>query len=203
MTSDLQIANPQVNVDIDRDRRPARRQRRADRERAVRRVRLAAGVDDLHADQPVPGDPGGAAGVPARPRRARTCSTCARPTGDLVPLERGRHVDRRRRAADGQPLGPAAGGDALVQPRAGRVARATAIGDGRGGGPRRNFPPTMTTGFPGHGAGVPVVAQQGCGLLLVARGGRDLPGARHAVRELHPPGHDPVRAAVRRRSARC
>ena len=50
VTSDLQIASPQINVDIDRDRaRDLRRHARSDSERAVHRLWHAAGVDHLHA----------------------------------------------------------------------------------------------------------------------------------------------------------
>ena len=44
--------------------------RGADRGRAQQRLRLPAGLDDLHPDQPVLGDDGAAAAVPARSRRA-------------------------------------------------------------------------------------------------------------------------------------
>ena len=60
----------------------------------------------------------------------------------------------------------------------------------------------ITTSFAGHGAGVPGGAAGAAG----APGPRDLrhlPRARHPLRELHPPAHDSLGAAVRRRSARC
>ena len=50
---------------------PARRVGERDREHAVRRVRPAAGVDDLHVDERVLGRDGAAARVPAGRRRAR------------------------------------------------------------------------------------------------------------------------------------
>ena len=64
--------------DRPRPRRGARRHAAADRGRALQRLRRAPGLDDLHAEQPVPGDPGAAArSTSAIPRRSR-CSTCDR-----------------------------------------------------------------------------------------------------------------------------
>ncbi len=58
VTSDLQIKNPQVNGrDRSRPGGDARRHRRADRERALRRLRHPLDLDDLRAEQPVQGDP--------------------------------------------------------------------------------------------------------------------------------------------------
>ena len=91
---------------------PSRRQRVGDRRRALRRVRPAADLDDLHAGEPVPRRARGGAAIPARPRRARA---------DL----RG---DRRRRpaarcAATGQaPSGRAASATAAWRPGAARRA---------------------------------------------------------------------------------
>ena len=87
VTSDLQIKNPQVDVDDrPRPRRRARRDRAADRGGALRRLRLAPGLDHLHAEQPVLGDPRAAARVPARPRRAAAASTSRSRAAQLVPL---------------------------------------------------------------------------------------------------------------------
>ena len=87
-TRDLQITSPQV-AGRDRPRqglRP-RRHRGADRERAQQRLRLAAGLDHLHADQPVLGDHGARCpSTSAIPPRCR-CSTSARSSGKLVPLD--------------------------------------------------------------------------------------------------------------------
>ena len=56
VTSDLQLGNPQASVEIDRERAASLGvDGRPDRDRAVRRVRLAPGVDDLHAEQRVLG----------------------------------------------------------------------------------------------------------------------------------------------------
>ena len=105
--------------------RRARRHRRADRAGALQRLRLAPGLDDLHAEQPVLGDPGAAAGVPARPRRAAAALRALVDAATLVPLGAVARLSTGHRAAHGEPLGPAARGDALVQPQAGRRRSAT------------------------------------------------------------------------------
>ena len=135
-----------------------------------------------------------AAALSARPRRAQ---------GDLREVVDGRpgaalrvHALRARdHAARHQPPGAVPVGHALVQPGAGRVTR-------RG---RRRHPEGRTRdrparvdprGLSGHRAGLPGVA----GESAVADPGRDhhrLHRARRALRELHPPDHDPVHAAVR------
>ena len=100
------------------------------------------------------------------------------------------------RAAAGQPSGPAAGGDDLVQPRARHLARP--------GGRRHQQARARRAAagvdhhrLPGHRAGVPGFA---------ARAGRADAGgdlcrlrrARHSLRELHPPDHHHLRPAVGR-----
>ena len=107
----------------------------------------------------------------------------------------GRHDAPDRRPAVGQPHRAVAVGDALVQPapghgarrrrrpRAGRRARdAARHGDGQ---------------LPGHGTGVPGLdGRPRVGAR--ARHLRDLRRARHPLRELHPPDHDPLGPAVGR-----
>ena len=51
--------------------------------------------------------------------------------------------------------------------------------------------------LPGHGAGVPDLPA-GARAAAAHRDPRHLPRARDPLRELHPPAHDPLRAAVRR-----
>ena len=86
--------------DRSRHRVAPRRLAAGDRRHALRRVRPAAGLDHLHAAQPVPRHPRGEARVPAGPRRARSASTCASPTGEPVPLGAFAHVraDAARRS---------------------------------------------------------------------------------------------------------
>ena len=67
-----------------------------------------------------------------------------------------------------QPLGPVAGGDHVVQPRAGRLAGrrgATGLTDGRAS---NCCPPTITDQLPGRGEGVPIVAARHGVLLVMA-----------------------------------
>ena len=126
-----------------REGRGLRHHRRSGPAGAVQRLRLAPGRDDLHADQRLPGHPGDACrnSRPIRASSRRSTSRPAAPTptarrvgGGVIgtacrPGSRSRsRGDAARadgRAAAGQPSGPAAVGDDLVQPRAGRLARRT------------------------------------------------------------------------------
>ena len=79
VTSDLQLGNPQASVaDRSRARGVARRHGAADRDGALQRVRLAPGLDDLHAEQRVLGRDGAAAAVSAGSVGARACCTSGR-----------------------------------------------------------------------------------------------------------------------------
>ena len=112
---------------IDRDTAVAARHHAADdRRHALRRLRPAAGLDHLHAAEPVPRGAGGRAGVSARTRRR---------SSDIYVQSRQRRAGAAERvhalragngAAGDQSPGPVSGGDALVQPGARRLA-------GRGG----------------------------------------------------------------------
>ena len=76
VTSDLQIASPQVNVEIDRDKAAALGvTRAANRERALRRLRRTPDLHDLRRRGRILGRLRGAAAIPARPRRARRSFT--------------------------------------------------------------------------------------------------------------------------------
>ena len=86
------------------------------------------------------------------------------------------------------------GDDNLVQPRPGRFARRSGRADKCG--PRRHQSAGKLRGqLPGRGAGVPIGSvERG---VPARRGGRDhVYRARRALRELHPPDHDPDHAAV-------
>ena len=101
VNTDLQITSPQIVVDIDRDKASAARgDRRPDRERAGRRLRLPAGLDHLHAVQPVLGHPGGRSAVPAGPDRA---GAALRALEQRAPgaARRGRHADAGAGTAGG------------------------------------------------------------------------------------------------------
>ena len=176
--------------------------RAADRAGALQRVRRRPGLHHLHRQQPVLGGHGAAARVPARPRRAAAALRARAPNGTLVPLGGGRDGHAR-------PCGPLSVNHSgqipavthLVQPRAGRRARrrrSKAVERAAA----RDAAPSVTTSFSGTAQ---AFAGRAAGPAAAARP-RDLghlPRARHPLRELHPPAHHPLRAAVRRASARC
>ena len=170
-----------------------------DRRRALRRLRPAAGLDHLHPAEPVPRRPGGQARVPARPR-PRCNDIYVRVASGGAGAAQRLHPDRERdRAAGDQPPGPVPGGHPLLQPgaRASRWARrSTAIEHGRARA--RPAAPASRRSFQGTAAGLPGLARQ--------RAAADPGRARHglhragrALRELHPPDHDPLDAALGRR----
>ena len=108
----------------------------------------------------------------------------------------GRQFHRQDRApADFAPEA-VSGDDDLVQPRAGRIARRGGRRD-RSGACRHRPAAELRRQLPGRGAGLPVGAvergvparRRDCGHVYRARG---------ALRELHPPYHDPDHASVRR-----
>ena len=71
VSSDLQIKNPQVNVDLDRDKIASLGLTVNQVETALYNAYGTRQVStDLRAEQPVPGDPAGRAGVPAGSERA-------------------------------------------------------------------------------------------------------------------------------------
>ena len=85
-------------------------------------VRLAPGVADLRARRPVSGHHAGRAAIPARSGRALDALRAGAGRQARAALDR-RHDPSDRRSAVGQPHRPAAVGDAVVQPAAGRRAR--------------------------------------------------------------------------------
>ena len=97
VTSDLQIKNPQVQVEHrPRPRGGARHRRQSDRERALQRLRRAAGQHDLHAERPVLGGDGAAArSTSATCRRMNLLHLTGR-EGVSVPLGQPGQGDRRR-----------------------------------------------------------------------------------------------------------
>ena len=137
--------------DRDRDRsregRVLRHHAGPDPPGALQRVRQPPGRHDLHADQRLPDHSGDAAGLPARrerpvedlsqdqPRQHQRRDADGRRRDGHRHAERHVDPDQRRdaaraqgRSAAGQPPGPAALGDDLVQPQSGRLAR---FGGGR------------------------------------------------------------------------
>ncbi len=196
VATDLYLKNPEVNLKIDRDKAAAVGVTPAQIEDALYTAYGQRQVSSIYAPnneyqvvmelqpeyQNEPADLGAALRpVQVGPARA------ARFAGD------GRH---RRRSAHGQPLRPGAVRHPLVQPGSGGRA-----GPGRRAGREAGEGDAASLDLdqlPGHRAGVPVLD---AGPRPPARPRRPghLHGARHPVRELHPPAHDPLGAAARRR----
>ncbi len=90
--------------DRPRHRLAPRHHAAAHRRHALRRLRAAAGLDDLHPAEPVPRDPGGGAGVPGQPGRAQED---LREVADRRPgaAERVHALRAEHRAAGHQPPG--------------------------------------------------------------------------------------------------
>ena len=203
VSSDLQVKNPQVERrHRSRQDLGARADRQPGRDRAVQRVRHAAGVADLRAEQPVPGHHAGRARVSARSGRAVDCSTSV---GVQRPADSARHGGARHAPTvgplHGQPHRTAAVGDDLVQPEAGRRARRRRRRRFRSAA-RGHAAVDDRHELPGRGAGVPGFA---AGARPDSGDGdrRDLHRARHPVRELHASADDSLGAARRPASARC
>ena len=197
VTSDLQITSPQVMVEIDRDQASALGVTAgADRRRAVQRLRPAPGLHHLHPHQPVLGDPGGGAALPARPATRCRCSTCAPRSGQLVPLNAVAKLAPHGRPADRHPPRPAARRDDFVQPDARRcrwARRSTQVQEAvaRDPLPRHHQRPASRATAQAFQSSL-----QGTGLAADRGHPGDLHGAGHSVRELHPPHHDSLRAAL-------
>jgi multidrug efflux pump len=124
------------------------RHHRAERGRhALQRLRPAAGLDDLHAVEPVPRHPRTAA---ALSDRADALADLYITTADnrqvpLLALDEG--LDHQR-AADDQPPGAVPVGDAVLQPLARRLA-GRSCAHGRDATTRIGLPPSFRAGFQG------------------------------------------------------
>ncbi len=196
VTSDLQIKNPQLDVTIDRKKASALGVTAGQIQRALALAYGTSQVSTIYTAtneyqvilEVKPQDQRGAGG----PRVA------LRALGgrDARPAECRRDVVEERGAAPREPPRPAPVRDDLLQPRKGRRAEPGDRGR-REGGPRDAAGHDHDE-LPGAGPGLPVVAQ-GDVRPARRRHPRDLPRPRHPVRELRPPAHDPVRAAVGRR----
>ena len=183
--------------------RPLRHHAGDGRQRALRFVRAAHRLDDLHPVEPVPGDPRG------RPDDAAIADLAGldlpavldRGATAQVPLSAIATVERADGAARDRPSRPVPGDHGLVQPRARRLARRGGRRDPAGREGHRHAG-QHDHRLPGRGAGLPGGARQ--------RADPDPGGDRHglhragrALRELHPPDHDPLDPALGRASARC
>ena len=205
--------------DRSRQGRGARRHRGRDRKRVLQRVRSALGVDDLRARQRIQGAARAGAGVSGRSRGAVAALLQGHAAAEQRRSRDGssgewhgrvgaRRPQRRRhrrparyageshaghRPADGEPLRPAAGGDDLVRPCPGGIAR-------RGPEPRAaRSPRRCREGVNGSSRALPRRSRARCRisrvlLVIVDHGG--LHRARHPLRKLHPPAHDSLRPAL-------
>ena len=192
-----------------RHRQPPRRHAGGHRRRALQRLRPAPDLDHLHAGEPVPrGARGRRRDFQLGPRGARTRST-SRADGPggaarCRSTTRSRAITRAsaRRSRSTTSASSRRRRCRSTSRRARRSARpSTAIEAAqrelRHAGQRADA-------LPGRGGGVPRLARQHA--AADPRGDRhDVHRARRALRELHPPDHDPLDAAVgrRRRAARA
>ena len=226
VTSDLYIKNPQMTIEIDREKAGGLwDHRRADPPGIVQRLRRAPGGDDLHAVQRLPGDPGSAARIPGR---------SVRPVEDLPQDQRqstggaGVPDQGAAGAAAGGGVGGVGASTGPVVPLSAVTRIVPTIGplqvNHQGQQPAVTISFNLAPGFslgqavdaikkieresesaghdrdqlPGRRAGVPGLAQ-GAGHPGAGGDLRRLCGARHPLRELHPPDHDHFRPAVGRR----
>ncbi len=116
--------------------------------------------------------------------------------GGQVPLGAISRVQETNRSSCHQPPGAVPGHDHLLQPGAGCVAGGCRKGH-RFGHEAARHAGKHPGKFPGHGPGLPVLAGQRAS-PDPGGPGDGLHRPRGPVRELHPPRHDPVHAAVGR-----
>ncbi len=192
VTSDLQISNPQVAVEIDRDKAAALGVTRQQIESALYNAYGSRQVSTIYT-------PNNQYWVilelePQYQRDPRRCSLL------YVALRRGQAraarapcAETRRPTSARSPstTRPAPVGHALLQP-ASPASPSARPSRGRAGAAARDAalapsPPAFQGTAQAFQSSL-----QGLGLLLIMADPRDLPGARHPVRELHPPADDPL-----------
>ncbi len=164
VTTDLLIANPQLTRrHRPRPRGRARRHGPADRERALQRLRHAAGVHHLHAHQRVLGGDGAACRSPSRTRR--------RSRSLYVRVERGQaRAARRRWPRSSDTVGPLTVNHSGQMPSvtisfnlAPGVSLGAAVDAVQRDGRAQTLPATITTALLRHRAGVRVVRSRAWG----------------------------------------
>ena len=167
VNSDLQISSPQVIVDIDRDRASALGVTAdADRKRALQCLRLAPGLEHLHAHRRLPGDPGTAAASTSATRTRCNMLYVRSATGKLVAAERGGQAcaPTWRPLTRGAP-GTVARGHDFLQPAPG-VSLGEAVDRVQQAGRAKSLPDTVRTSFQGVAAAFQS-SLGGMGVLLV------------------------------------
>ena len=161
VTSDLQITSPQIVLDIDRDKAArARRHRRPDRERALQRLRLAAGLDHLHADQPVLGDLEVLPEFQRDPAALSLLYVRSVHGQARAARSRWRRSSPRSARSSVNHLGQLPAVTISFNLRAGRLARRGHAKHRTSAWPNCDVPADAHHELPGHGAGVPVVARR-------------------------------------------
>ena len=161
VTTDLYVKNPQVTVEVDREKAAVYGVTVDQvRQELYNAFGIASGRDHLHAGERLSGHSRDQAGIPAR---ARTIST-------RIYLKTTERHDRAAVGGDafrangrsiaGQSPGPAAGGDDLVQSCAGLLARPGGRCDHQARA-RRAPAGDHHHRLPGHGAGLPGLACAG------------------------------------------
>ena len=187
--------------DRPRDGLAARRHAADDRRHALRRLRPAAGLDDVHAAEPVPRRHVGRAAVLAEPGRPESPSTSVGKTGDLVPLAAFTRYERSTTSLSVNAPGLVPVGDAVLQPAAGRRARRRRRRD-RPGAARAAPAGRHARQLPGHRAGLPGIARERADPDRAALLRCTSCSACSTRAPIHP-DHDPLDAALggRRRAA--
>ena len=117
---------------------------------------------------------------------------------NAVPLGAFAHFEQDDRAPRHHPPGAVPGGHGVVQPRAGRVARGAIAAIDEVKRDLHMPPRACSASFQGTAAAFTQLADQRAA-ADPGRARHRLHRARRPLRELHPPGHDPVDAAVGRR----
>ena len=202
VASDLQQQGLAVDlVDRPRHRRALRHHPGHGRQRAVRRLRPAHRLDHLHPVQPVPRDPGGRPGAAAR--RWTALNAIYLPSSPSTHRPGAALGHRQRRASRPAPLQishlgqfPATTISFNLAPGASLGAAVDAIQQAE----KRDRPAGQLRHQPSRARRAAFQASLANELLLIlAAIVDDLHRAGRALRELHPPDHDPVDPALGRR----
>ena len=182
-----------------RHRRPARHHAAADRQHALRCLRPAAGLDDVHAAEPVSRGDGSRPAVLAEPRRASNTSTSPAATARRCRSSAFAHYDAVDHAAGRQPLRASSRRSrsrSTCCPASRWATRSTEIQTGRArDGPARHHPRQLLRAPPRRSR----PRWRNEPLLILAALRHRLHRAGHSLRELHPPDHDPLDAPLGRR----
>jgi HAE1 family hydrophobic/amphiphilic exporter-1 len=209
VTSDMLIANPQLDVSIDRDAAAAYGVTPQAIENALYYAFGPAQVSTIYTDSDqfwvlLQVDPKRQADTavlssiyvtPTLPPKSAAGDATAAPSAQLVPLSAVTRTGHSVGAATINHLGQVPATTVSFN-----LAEGMSLSDAVAGVDRvvaqLKMPESITTSFQGTAQVVPVLGRRH-GRAAAAGGVRDLPRARHPLRELHPPADDPVRPADR------